>query len=261
MPKFILIDNSITGIGGHYYEYAIHVLNAAQQAGFTPVLAANRRFADAVPSYIQVQPMYRFGIWLHQTVPFVARFTRPRARATADVPVAQQRSLRRAAGWGKRALLGAVRRLIHRMLTVQFRRDTERLFQRVPLAEGDVVFIPSPNLAEMRGLLGYFPRDARAPAATWHLLFRRSLLHGREEDYAAQHAAVAEFRAPFQAFQQRLQRTARVLLDGYRGVDRSIQPCRRIDLSHAADSTHLSAAGRDERHPRPAARRVFRRRA
>ncbi|MBL8219615.1 MAG: hypothetical protein JNL62_10315, partial [Bryobacterales bacterium] len=42
--KFILIDQSISSIAGHHYEYAVHVLEAAQRAGFEPYLATNRRF-------------------------------------------------------------------------------------------------------------------------------------------------------------------------------------------------------------------------
>jgi hypothetical protein len=29
--KFILIDNSIIDVGGHHYEYAMHVLRAAEK--------------------------------------------------------------------------------------------------------------------------------------------------------------------------------------------------------------------------------------
>jgi len=42
--KFILIDQSISSVAGHHYEYAVHVLEAAQRAGFEPYLATNRRF-------------------------------------------------------------------------------------------------------------------------------------------------------------------------------------------------------------------------
>ena len=38
--NFILIDHSIAAEGGHYLEYAQHVLGAAEQMGFRPVLVA-----------------------------------------------------------------------------------------------------------------------------------------------------------------------------------------------------------------------------
>ncbi|MFQ5412007.1 MAG: hypothetical protein ACE5EC_06905, partial [Phycisphaerae bacterium] len=42
--RFILIDHSIKGFGGHHYEYAVHVLQAARDLGFEPVLVVNRAF-------------------------------------------------------------------------------------------------------------------------------------------------------------------------------------------------------------------------
>ena len=46
MPKFVVIDHSIADLGGHHYGYAAHVLDAAERAGYQPVLATNRRFAQ-----------------------------------------------------------------------------------------------------------------------------------------------------------------------------------------------------------------------
>jgi hypothetical protein len=44
MAKFILIDHSIVGLVGHHYESAMHVLQAAEQVGYEPILATNRGF-------------------------------------------------------------------------------------------------------------------------------------------------------------------------------------------------------------------------
>jgi hypothetical protein len=46
MPKFVVIDHSITDLAGHHYGYAAHVLDAAQRAGYQPVLATNRKYAS-----------------------------------------------------------------------------------------------------------------------------------------------------------------------------------------------------------------------
>lgn len=62
MPRFILIDQSIVDIGGHHYEYAQHVLSAAQQAGYTPVLAAHQQFKSTKAPW-KVIPVYRIGFW------------------------------------------------------------------------------------------------------------------------------------------------------------------------------------------------------
>jgi hypothetical protein len=68
-PKFILADQSISSIAGHHYEYAVHVLEAAQRAGYQPVLAAHERFSrDAAARLVpwKTLPVYRYGFWAAQ---------------------------------------------------------------------------------------------------------------------------------------------------------------------------------------------------
>jgi hypothetical protein len=42
MSQFFVIDPSVKGTGGHYYEYALRVLRAAREQGHTPILVAHR---------------------------------------------------------------------------------------------------------------------------------------------------------------------------------------------------------------------------
>ncbi len=69
MQKFVLIDHSITGIGGNHYEYAVHVLRAAARAGYHPVLVTNRKFhaEEALPW--EIYRAYTFGLWMHLATP------------------------------------------------------------------------------------------------------------------------------------------------------------------------------------------------
>lgn len=69
MSKFIVIDHSICGIGGHYYEYARHVLGAAEEAGFDPVLATNRKFTADEEIAWRAHAVYRCGFWANQSPP------------------------------------------------------------------------------------------------------------------------------------------------------------------------------------------------
>ena len=41
MPKLYLIDHSLKGVGGHHFEYAVQVLEAAERAGYEPILAVS----------------------------------------------------------------------------------------------------------------------------------------------------------------------------------------------------------------------------
>ncbi|HUQ94584.1 MAG TPA: hypothetical protein VM120_23080 [Bryobacteraceae bacterium] len=65
--KFILIDQSISSIAGHHYEYAVHVLEAAQRMGYEPYLGTHVRFAKSSHhSPWRTFPIYRFGFWAAQ---------------------------------------------------------------------------------------------------------------------------------------------------------------------------------------------------
>jgi hypothetical protein len=68
--KFVLIDPSIASIAGHYYEYAMHVLEAAQRAGFEPYLATHRRFAKSPhKAPWKTFAIYRVGYWVDKGAP------------------------------------------------------------------------------------------------------------------------------------------------------------------------------------------------
>ena len=62
MPQFVLIDHSLRSVGGHHYEYAVHVLREAETAGFEIVLATHRRFQDHshLPATWQVLPVFPY---------------------------------------------------------------------------------------------------------------------------------------------------------------------------------------------------------
>jgi len=52
LPRFVLLDNSLIEVGGHFLEHAVSLLKAATLADLQPVLATNRAFEqrEAVPS-------------------------------------------------------------------------------------------------------------------------------------------------------------------------------------------------------------------
>ncbi len=68
--KFILVDQSIAGLAGHHYEYAVHVLRAAEQMGYETHLAANAAFArsSGQPPW-PAHPVYEHGFWASEGAP------------------------------------------------------------------------------------------------------------------------------------------------------------------------------------------------
>jgi glycosyltransferase involved in cell wall biosynthesis len=67
MAKFIVVDPSIIDMQGHYYEYAVRVLKAAQNAGYVAVLATNRRFQSHESFPWEVHRVYKYGFWFQLT--------------------------------------------------------------------------------------------------------------------------------------------------------------------------------------------------
>lgn len=62
-PKFILVDSSVSGSGGHYLEYAEQVFDAAQIAGFSCVLIANTAFRPDAAIDAQIFPVLPLDLW------------------------------------------------------------------------------------------------------------------------------------------------------------------------------------------------------
>ncbi|GEM_PF-6959285 len=63
MPKFIVVDPSIQGYQGHFYEYAQRVLHAARAQGYEPHLATHRRFRVPEDLPWPVYRLYRCAYW------------------------------------------------------------------------------------------------------------------------------------------------------------------------------------------------------
>ncbi len=68
MARFVLIDHSICDLAGHHYQYAVHVLRAAERAGFEPILVTNRKFRQIEAATWATLPAYEFGFWTESGV-------------------------------------------------------------------------------------------------------------------------------------------------------------------------------------------------
>jgi hypothetical protein len=84
----------------------------------------------------------------------------------------------------------------------RFSSDTAALFNRIPLAQDDIIFIPTISTIEMMGLKLFFQSHPSLPQASWHLLYRRDIYKGREAGYAAQDGWVMAMGGAFRSFLQ-----------------------------------------------------------
>lgn len=188
MPKFLLIDGSITGPGGHHYQYALHCLRAASQMGYDAYLAANRNNEDADQPW-KVVPAYRNGFWANDAYSErIETFYRWFASSRLKMPVSL--ALRAAAPLAMRRMLGRDR-------TREFAEDTRDLLARVPLKEGDVAFVPTCGLTEMLGA------SEAGGGGTWNFLFRRSIHPGSPRLYSYAYIKTKLLGAAFARFRSR----------------------------------------------------------
>jgi hypothetical protein len=161
--RLILIDPSLEDFRGHYHEYACHVLRAARQAGFQPLLAANRRFAAPAESEFPVYPVYQYGVWSRPLDPGGTRLVSGILAMTRAKELVRK-ALGPALSWQ--------RRLADRVRVRQFARDTADLLRQTNAGAGDLVFLPTMRQAELEGLLRTIEQipDDRQPQ--WHMVFR-----------------------------------------------------------------------------------------
>jgi hypothetical protein len=179
MARFILIDPSLTGVAGHHYEYAVHVLDAAREAGFAPILVANRNLQIDAALPWETYATFKYGFWgsvggqppagrIRRTL---ADWKQHARRLARNILVAPQMDHVPGSTW----LRAAARSGLEAQRRLAFVADTEHLLDQLKLTPEDHVFVPTVSALELAGLQECFCRRPAATAASWHLLFRRNL--------------------------------------------------------------------------------------
>ncbi len=210
MNQFIVVDHSIKRIGGHNYEYALHVLSAAERQGYRPILAVNRRFFEShrLPKKWQLHTVF------HHTTYEVARLNGKQARLDPEgaisggqpikSPEATRARRRRPfvkflPAWSRRCLVGHYQRQKQCMID-RFATDLASLFAKTEVTAGDHIFFPTLSEDDLVGLLAFW-RDHRATAGrgVWHLQFHFSVYDGRPLDFEAQENCLEGLRRRFLA--------------------------------------------------------------
>ncbi len=197
MPRFILIDPWLDGVGGHNYQYAIDILQAAADRGYQPLLAANERFRDTTGHHAwPVQAVFRYQAssryWLG-----------PDGKCRhALAPDGQRLDLGRADRYRP---LAAWRRLLDRQRGDRQRRiaryaqDLGALFAGLGWQADDVVFLPSQSEFDFLGVVRFLQQTPASRAVDWHLQFHFDIFSGRPHQYAAQQERLDRFRQQFSA--------------------------------------------------------------
>lgn len=195
--KFVLIEQSLRDVGGHYFEYAREILHAAQAAGYQPVLATHQEFADAahLPADCRVLPLFPYGSDKIHRIPSAYSFGLWRQiAASRGNPAAIAARLADAVSDRCKAALSGLRwwRRISRIRG--FATACEKLFSQCPLAVGDQVLCSTMSDMDLLGLVRYLSQHPDSTKAAWHLQFHFSVFCGRDPDYPAQDRSVEALR-------------------------------------------------------------------
>ncbi|MHB0959897.1 MAG: hypothetical protein ACYC0X_29770 [Pirellulaceae bacterium] len=185
MARFVVLDHSLTGMGGHHYEQAVQILQAADRLDLRPVLAANTRFTqrDLLPPHWQV-----LAVFAEESFDCLADYpldTRG-LPLSAPQPATRVRSL-----WSWPGNRFAIVR--QRWETYRRRRRIERfaaactaIHAQIGLQRDDHVFIPTTSLFDLLGLVRFLQQTHDVAEVMWHGLFHYGFLQGREPQYAGQ---------------------------------------------------------------------------
>lgn len=201
MHNFVVIDHSVKRIGGHNYEYAYHILRAAEVQGYRPILAVNRRFFEKkrLPLAWMLYTPYR-----HTTYEGPALVEKQRRLAAGRKRLIQRHSSEpfwaRAASYLPSPLKRwLIRRYDAKQLAIidQFAADTATLFRQLKLTSGDQIFVPTLSQDDLVGLIRFFRAEPAAAAVDWHLQFHFKVFNGREPEYASQESRLGALKQLF----------------------------------------------------------------
>ncbi|MBX3379452.1 MAG: hypothetical protein KF805_05110 [Phycisphaeraceae bacterium] len=196
-PRFILVDQSLRSFGGHYFNYATRVLEAAARAGFEARLICNRAFKGGLGEGIDVSPAFRYSTFETAIATprsireFALRTRRVFASVRANavdwwrdsrfafkaviamlallcIPLVAAGALVAVVAY---ALLTILNRLRHEPKVRAFERDLSRAMP--PLAPGDVGFLPTISAPELLGFARFLTRFPTARLANWHVVLRQ----------------------------------------------------------------------------------------
>src|SRR5687767_9838922 len=183
--KFILIEQSLRDVGGHYFEYAREILYAAEAAGYEPVLATHRDFrgADHLPSRWRVLLLFPFTSDKIHRIPSAYSFGlwRQIVASRGNLPAIAARVADAVSDRCKAAVSG-LRWWRRTTRTGGFAAACESLFRECPLAPGDQVLCSTMSDMDLLGLVRFLRSDPTSARANWHLQFHFSVFCGRDPD-------------------------------------------------------------------------------
>ena len=217
MASFFIIDHSLKSAGGHHFDYAHCVAEAATDLGFQTIVGTHRKFkpelwnrdsfggsadteavgAAAVSAALRgrqpvtgrddgkecrIAPVFRKTTYQRDSyLSGLQHLTRSHC-GEALVDESQL-------GWAAK-FKHKTKFLMHRRrrewFVRQFANDCARFFERHPQRPGDHAFLTTISELELMGLALYLAKHPESLHTHWHLQFHYNLFDGRTPEYASQ---------------------------------------------------------------------------
>ncbi len=190
MPTFLHVDPSLGGIGGHEFDCAMNILRAAETAGYSVALAANRRFrgGPSLPAHWPVYSVFPHSPHAKRDALHALRLEGPavcEGNATGpDSGPTQQLRQWRLRGSNLLSLPRYLRMARCRARVRGFAAGCRRLFNSMPLQPGTEVYLATVSELDLLGLAEYVAGEPRCRLARWHLQFHDDFLEDCPSDEA-----------------------------------------------------------------------------
>jgi len=189
MPKFVLVEPALYRMGGHFYEYSVQILKAAEEAGFTPHIAIHQRFDEEgqFPQHWHV----------HREFPYDSNriYKVPRAY-TGNLLLSVLKGQKNITdsfftiidGVGNlfKTAISRLRFRRHRIRSAGYVQACQRIFDKIELEHGDHVFCSTMSDADFRALSRFLKEHPQTQVAQWHLQFHFGIFAGRPSGYQRQ---------------------------------------------------------------------------
>tara|TARA_Y100001933_G_scaffold158329_1_gene156646 strand:+ start:2318 stop:4141 length:1824 start_codon:yes stop_codon:yes gene_type:complete len=187
MRRFILIDNWLDSVGGHNYQYAMEILQAAADSNHKVVLATAKSFANKMPALPETWrcfPIFKYSWNRTHSVGVDGKRNEPidiHGQTLKD-PSSDERKqnfknrqgLRLFQAWDRKRRIRA------------FSDACQRLFNQIGLERDDILFFPSVSDFDFLGLAAFLASNKATQSLHWHVQFHYDIFDGRPPQFDEQ---------------------------------------------------------------------------
>lgn len=192
MRRLFILDHSLIRVGGHHFVSVSLLAEAARRQGIETIVATHRIFSPRQwPVDCALVPVFPFSTY--------AGFSTTVGKADRPLDPLRDDPAKQREAWPTR--FGAVGswwwRWRQRRHVLGFAAALRKVFERFPLQQDDVVFVPTLSEFDLVGLGEFLKHFPDASRAIWHLQFHYPLVSGGWKGDAEQLARVADLQQHF----------------------------------------------------------------